>query len=119
MKQAALSLGILFVTSTNVFAGIDGIYKAESTSGVCASVILTGILEVFEGKPSKLKFPTATMSFDNSATIEKKEKGMVLNDSGKLTKVFFRQNSNGTISFSIRDQDDECNGSSVVFSKSN
>ncbi len=119
MKRIALSLGILFVTSTNVFAGIDGIYKAESTSGVCASVISTGILEVFKDKPSKLKFPTATMSFDNATTIEKKEKGMVLNDSGKLTKVFFRQNGNGTISFSIRDQDDECNGSSIIFSISN
>ena len=98
-----------------VKADVDGTYKVRNVTGPCAGVVGSAQLEVFQGKPSKLMFPTATMIFDNVSKIEKKVKYMVLNDAGRLSKVSFQLQSDKSISFKVLEEGDECVGMNINF----
>ena len=115
MRQIIIFILSLFFFS-NAYANSENIYKLKDISGACAGVVSRATLELIDGKPRKLIFPSATMTFDKSSKIEKKPKIMLLNEDGRLTKVSFQLLSDNTISFKVVAEGDECSGMNIIFS---
>jgi len=102
MRQKIIFILSLFFFS-NAYANSENIYKLKDISGACAGVVSRATLELIDGKPRKLIFPSATMTFDKSSKIEKKPKIMLLNEDGRLTKVSkCRFNCYQTIQFHLK-----------------
>jgi hypothetical protein len=117
MKQIIVFTLSLFFIST-AHASSERMYIMKNTSGACSGVISQATLEVVDGKPKKLLFPTATMTFENSSKIESKSKTMLLNEDGRLTKVALQLLSDKTISFKVVAEGEECSGMNIIFTPS-
>jgi hypothetical protein len=109
-------IALAYFFCSYAYADNEASYKVKSVNGACAGIISQATLELIDGKPRKLIFPSATMTFDKSSKIEKKPKIMLLNEDGRLTKVSFQLLSDNTISFKVVAEGEECSGMNIIFS---